>query len=170
MATDGTYAGVMDPSIAILQAEAYAYHQDYVAKTPELYQKPTMERILSGTKVTTSTYIQSRRQMDQIRRAVSRGFDGADLLITPTTPVPPFKIAELQSDPSAMRPKEVHMLRNTRPFDMYGAPTISVPCGFTKSGLPIGMQITGAPGDDGTVLRLARAYEQATEWHKRAPS
>jgi aspartyl-tRNA(Asn)/glutamyl-tRNA(Gln) amidotransferase subunit A len=157
----------MDPCIAILQAEAYAHHQDYVAKSPELYQKPTLERILAGTKITTSTYVQSRRQMEQIRRTVSRGFDGVDLLITPTTPIPPFEIADLLSDPTTMRPKEVRMLHNTRPFDMFGAPTISVPCGFTRSGLPIGMQITGALGDEGTVLRLARAYEQATEWHKR---
>jgi aspartyl-tRNA(Asn)/glutamyl-tRNA(Gln) amidotransferase subunit A len=169
LATNGTYASVMDPCIAILQAEAYAYHQDYVAKSPELYQKPTIERILAGTKITTPTYIQSRRKMEELRRSISRGFAGVDLLITPTTPVPPFAIADLQSDPTTMRPKEVRMLRNTRPFDMFGAPTISVPCGFTQSGLPIGMQITGALGDEGTVLRLARAYEQATEWHKRQP-
>ena len=169
LATNGTYADVMDPCIAILQAEAYAYHQDYVAKSPELYQKPTLERILAGAKVSTPTYIQSRRQMEQLRRSVSRGLDGVDLLITPTTPILPFEIADLQSDPTTMRPKEVHMLRNTRPFDMFGAPTISVPCGFTRSGLPIGMQITGALGDEGIVLRLARAYEQATEWHKRQP-
>jgi len=169
LATDGSYASVMNPCIAILQAEAYAYHQDYVAKSPELYQKPTLERILAGAKVSTPTYIQSRRQMEQLRRSVSRGLDGVDLLITPTTPILPFEIADLQSDPTTMRPKEVHMLRNTRPFDMFGAPTISVPCGFTRSGLPIGMQITGALGDEGIVLRLARAYEQATEWHKRQP-
>ena len=170
LAKNGSYASVMDACIAILQAEAYAYHQDYVAKSPELYQKPTLERILAGVKVSTSTYIQSRRQLEQIRCSVSRGFDGVDLLITPTTPIPPFAIADLQSDPAAMRPKEVRMLRNTRPFDMLGAPTISVPCGVTRSGLPVGMQITGALGDDGTVLRLARTYEQATEWHKRRPT
>jgi aspartyl-tRNA(Asn)/glutamyl-tRNA(Gln) amidotransferase subunit A len=170
LATNGTYASVMDSCIAILQAEAYAYHQDYVAKSPELYQKPTIERILAGAKITTPTYIQSRRQMEQLRRSVTRGFDGVDLLITPTTLVPPFAIADLQSDPITMRTKEVRMLHNTRPFDMFGAPTISVPCGFTRSGLPIGMQITGALGDEGTVLRLARAYEQATEWHKRQPT
>jgi len=169
LTTDRTYTSVMDPCIAILQAEAYAYHQDYVAKSPELYQRPTLERILAGAKITTPTYIQSRRQMEQLRRSVSRGFGGVDLLITPTTSVPPFVIADLQSDPTTMRPKEVRMLHNTRPFDMFGTPTISVPCGFTQSGLPIGMQITGAPGDEGTVLRLARAYEQATEWHKRQP-
>jgi aspartyl-tRNA(Asn)/glutamyl-tRNA(Gln) amidotransferase subunit A len=168
LAMNGTYASViMDPCIAISQAEAYAYHQDYVAKSPELYQKSTVERILAGAKIATPTYIQCRRQMEQLRRSVSRGFDGVDLLISPTTPVPPFAIADLLSDPTTMRPKEVQMLHNTRPFDILGAPTISVPCGFTQSGLPIGMQITGALGDEGTVLRLAGAYEQATEWHKR---
>jgi aspartyl-tRNA(Asn)/glutamyl-tRNA(Gln) amidotransferase subunit A len=53
---------------------------------------------------------------------------------------------------------------------MLGLPTISVPCGFTQADLPIGMQITGPPGGEATVLRLAYAYEQATEWHKRKPN
>ena len=62
------------------------------------------------------------------------------------------------------------MLHNTRPFNVLGLPTISVPCGFTQAGLPIGMQISGPPGGEATVLRLAYAYEQATDWHKRHPS
>jgi aspartyl-tRNA(Asn)/glutamyl-tRNA(Gln) amidotransferase subunit A len=167
LATDATYSSVMTPYVAILSAEAYAYHQEYVARSPELYQAPTVERIRAGANVTTQTYIQSRRQLEQIRRSVARVFGGVDLLITPTARVPPFAIADLQSDPATMRSKELLMLHNTRPFNMLGLPTISVPCGFTQSGLPIGMQITGASGDEATVLRLAHAYEQATEWHKR---
>jgi aspartyl-tRNA(Asn)/glutamyl-tRNA(Gln) amidotransferase subunit A len=166
LATDATYSSVMAPYVAILTAEAYAYHQEYVAKTPELYQAPTAERIRAGANVTTSTYIQSRRQLEQIRRSISRVFDGVDLLITPTAPVPPFAIAELESDPATARAKELLMLHNTRPFDMFGLPTISVPCGFTRSGLPIGMQITGPPGAEAAVLRLAHTYEQATDWHE----
>ena len=169
LATNATYSSVMDPYVAILTAEAYAYHQEHISKSPELYQAPTRERILAGAKVTTPLYVQSRRQLEEIRRSVSRAFEGVDLLITPTAPVPPFAIADLQSDPGTTRTKELLMLRNTRPFDMLGLPTISVPCGFTRSGLPIGMQITGAPGDEATVLRLARTYEQATEWHTRRP-
>jgi aspartyl-tRNA(Asn)/glutamyl-tRNA(Gln) amidotransferase subunit A len=61
------------------------------------------------------------------------------------------------------------MLRNTRPFNVYGLPSVSVPCGFSKSGLPIGLQISGAPGAEGTVMALARAYEQKAGWHKRMP-
>jgi aspartyl-tRNA(Asn)/glutamyl-tRNA(Gln) amidotransferase subunit A len=62
------------------------------------------------------------------------------------------------------------MLRNTRPINMLGLPAISVPCGFTGDGLPIGMQIIGPPDGEEIVLRLAHAYEQATEWHKHGPN
>jgi aspartyl-tRNA(Asn)/glutamyl-tRNA(Gln) amidotransferase subunit A len=169
LATDSTYSSVMDPYVTILRAEAYAYHKEYVSKSPELYHAQTLKRIQAGADITTSAYIQARRQLEQIRRSVSRVFEIVDLLITPTTCVPPFAIADL-SDPNTLREKELLTLRNTRPFNMLGLPTVSVPCGFTRADLPIGMQITGPPGGEATVLRLAYAYEQATEWHKRKPN
>jgi aspartyl-tRNA(Asn)/glutamyl-tRNA(Gln) amidotransferase subunit A len=61
------------------------------------------------------------------------------------------------------------MLHNTRPFNLLGLPTISVPCGFTAERLPIGLQISGPPGSEATVLRLARAYERATAWAQSVP-
>ena len=64
----------------------------------------------------------------------------------------------------------VRSIRNTSPFNVFGWPTISVPCGFTRSGLPIGLQISAPNGADDVVLRLAHAYEQATEWHQRRPA
>jgi aspartyl-tRNA(Asn)/glutamyl-tRNA(Gln) amidotransferase subunit A len=60
-------------------------------------------------------------------------------------------------------------LQNTSPFDVYGLPAITVPCGFTGSGLPIGLQIAGAPWAEETILALAHAYERETEWHKSRP-
>lgn len=170
LATDSTYSSVMDPNVTILKAEAYAYHKEYVSKSPELYQAQTLKRIQAGADVTTSAYIQSRRQLEQIRRSVSRVFDDVDALVTPTAPVPPFAIADLEADPNTLREKELLMLRNTRPFNMLGLPTVSIPCGFTSADLPIGMQLTGPPGGEAMVLRLAYAYEQATEWHKRKPN
>jgi len=169
LATDSTYSSMMDPSVTILRAEAYAYHKEYVSKSPELYQAQTLKRIQAGADIPTSAYIQARRQLEQIRRSVSRVFETVDLLITPTACVPPFAIADL-ADPNTLREKELLTLRNTRPFNMLGLPTVSVPCGFTRADLPIGMQITGPPGGEATVLRLAYAYEQATEWHKRKPN
>jgi len=154
---------------AVLRVEAHAYHQEYVAKTPELYQPETLKRIRGGAEVGTVAYVNARRQLDRLRRMAPRLFDDVDLLITPTTPVPPFTIEELLADSDQLRDKEIITLRNTRPFNLLGLPTISVPCGFTRAGLPMGMQITGRPGDEATVLRLAHAYEQATGWHDRRP-
>ena len=168
--TDTTCSSWMDPYSAIFTAEAYAYHKDYIARNPELYQTPTLKRLRVGADVATATYIQSRRRLDQVRRAIAQAFNSVDLLITPTVRVPPFTLADLQADPDTVRAKELAMLHNTRPWNFPGLPTISVPCGFTRTGLPIGMQITGPPGGEATVLRLAYAYEQATEWHKRKPN
>jgi len=106
-------------------------------------------------------YLQSRRRLDQARHAAARCFADLDLLITPTVAVPPFALSEL-GDPDGARPLELRMLRNTRPFNMLGLPTVSVPCGFTAQGLPIGLQISGPAGGEARVLRLARAYERAS--------
>jgi aspartyl-tRNA(Asn)/glutamyl-tRNA(Gln) amidotransferase subunit A len=163
------YSSFLNLYTAVLTAEAYAYHQDYVAKTPDLYQPETLKRIRRGADVTAPTYALSMRRLAEIRRSIPLVFDTLNLLITPTSPVPPFAIADLLGDPNTMRAKELQMLHNTRPFNGFGLPTISVPCGFTAAGLPIGMQITGAPGSESTVLMLARAYEQATDWHTRRP-
>jgi aspartyl-tRNA(Asn)/glutamyl-tRNA(Gln) amidotransferase subunit A len=112
--------------------------------------------------------MQSRRRLDQARHAAARYFANVDLLITPATPVPPFALSEL-GDPNTARPLELRMLHNTRPLNFLGVPSISVPCGFTAERLPIGLQLSGRPGSEATVLRLARAYERATEWHKKEP-
>ena len=170
LATNGTYSSVMDPYVTILRAEAYAYHKEYVSKSPELYQAQTLKRIQAGADVTASAYIQSRQQLEQVRRSVARVFETVDLLITPTVCVPSFAIADLLADPNTLREKELLTLRNTRPFNMLGLPTVSIPCGFTRADLPIGMQITGPPGGEATVLRLAYAYEQASEWRKHKPN
>ena len=162
--TGGEFAGT------VLVAEAYAYHEKSVASHPELYQPATLARIRAGAEVSASAYIAARRQLEQARRATPKIFEGVDIMVTPTSPVPPGKISELLSEPDKLRAKELLMLRNTRPFNVLGLPTISVPCGFTKSGLPIGIQLTGPIGGEAAVLSLAQAYEQATEWHKRQPA
>ena len=92
-----------------------------------------------------------------------------DVLLTPTVPIPPPLIADLQKRPEDLRAQEMIMLRNTRPFNVWGIPTISIPCGFTKDGLPIGLQLAAAPWRGIVLLQAAHAYEQATEWHKWRP-
>jgi aspartyl-tRNA(Asn)/glutamyl-tRNA(Gln) amidotransferase subunit A len=148
-------------------AESYAFHAENVAKSPELYQPETLRRIRSGEKTSAAEYIQSRRELDEARRNIGVVFGEVDLLVTPTTPIPAPGITELKANPDALRPAELKLLRNTRPFNVWGLPAISVPCGFTEKGLPIGLQIAGPHWREDLVLRLAHAYEQATAWHKR---
>jgi Asp-tRNA(Asn)/Glu-tRNA(Gln) amidotransferase A subunit family amidase len=158
------------PTDRTLQAaESYAYHAESVNKTPELYQPETLRRIRSGAAVSAADYIQRRRELDETRRGIRDAFAGVDLLITPTMPIPAPKMDDLLANPDALRPAELKLLRNTRPFNVWGLPAISVPCGFTNAGLPIGLQIAGPPWREDLVLRLASAYEEATAWHKRKP-
>jgi aspartyl-tRNA(Asn)/glutamyl-tRNA(Gln) amidotransferase subunit A len=151
-------------------AESYAYHATTVALTPSLYQPETLRRIRTGEKISAAEYIQRRRELDMERRRSHQFFADVDLLVTPTMPIPAPAIADLRRDPDALRPAELKLLRNTRPFNVWGLPAVSVPCGFTKSGLPIGLQIAGPQWREELVLRLAQAYESATEWHRRRPA
>ena len=148
-------------------AESYAYHAENVARSPESYQAETLRRIRTGEKIAAAEYIQKRRDLDAARRSIRATFSDVDLLVTPTTPIPAPSISELRASPEALRPAELKLLRNTRPFNVWGLPAISVACGFTQSGLPIGLQISGPHWREDLVLRLAHAYEQATAWHKR---
>jgi len=150
-------------------AESFAYHAENVAKSPELYQAETLRRIRTGEKVTAAEYIQRRRELDEARRGIQATFAEVDVLLTPTTPIPAPAIADLKANPDALRPAELKLLRNTRPFNVWGLPAISIPCGFTKDGLPIGLQIAAPHWREDLVLQLAHAYERATEWHKRQP-
>ncbi len=150
-------------------AEAYAYHESFVAQSPELYQPSTLARIQSGTKISASDALRASRDLQASRHAIGKIFDDLDVLLTPTVPISPPVIADLREHPDNLRPQEMIMLRNTRPFNVWGIPAISVPCGFTNDGLPIGLQLAAAPWREDVVLQAAHAYEQATDWHKRIP-
>jgi len=129
-----------------------------------------MRRIRAGATVSAADYIHRRRELEESRREIASVFDTVDLLVTPTTPIPPPTIAELKENPQLLRPREILMLRNTRPVNVWGLPAISVPCGFTATGLPVGLQIIGPHWREDLVLQLAYAYEQATDWKTCHPT
>ena len=158
-----------DTDRTLQAAEAYAFHAESVAKTPELYQPETLRRIKTGENIPRADYLRRRAELDAARQSIQQLFATIDVFVTPATPIPAPSIAELKQNPELLRPRELLLLRNTRPLNVWGLPAISVPCGFTKAGLPIGLQIAGPPGRDDLVLQVAYAYEQATPWHERAP-
>ena len=181
----GSVADIWNPEI-------YAYHAPWITKSPELYQAATRALIQRAADTTSVVYAQARRHVDVVRRDIQRVFREVDLLITPTQRNPAGLIAPSpaaggrgaapaaagrggppagagRGAPPAPGGAGGGPLNNTAAFNIYGLPTISAPCGFTAAGLPFGLQISGAPFAESTVIALAYAYEQATEWHKRRP-
>jgi aspartyl-tRNA(Asn)/glutamyl-tRNA(Gln) amidotransferase subunit A len=149
--------------MVIMASEAYAYHERDLRAHPELYGDLLRERLLSGALYTGSEYVQATRLRERLRRSMLDVLRGVDLLATPTTPKPAstFATAWDISIPPARS--------NMPPFNVSGLPALALPCGFSRSGLPLSLQLTGRPFDEATVLRAGHAYERATEWHRRRP-
>jgi aspartyl-tRNA(Asn)/glutamyl-tRNA(Gln) amidotransferase subunit A len=147
----------------ILVAEAYAYHQSCFRESPDKYGQPFFSRTLPGALLSAADYITAQRGRARIKRAFAELMARVDLLALPTFPYPAVTFAEDLSLPAWARTSM------TRTFNLTGQPAISVPCGFSSAGLPIGLQLAGRVFEDATVLRAARAYERATDWHQRRP-
>jgi aspartyl-tRNA(Asn)/glutamyl-tRNA(Gln) amidotransferase subunit A len=152
-----------DDRTTIRAAEAFAYHAVRIGSTPDLYQPEVLARIRSGADVSASAYIEARRRMERLRREGHAAFETVDVLVTPTVPVLPTPIAATSADDGPR-------IRNVAPFNLAGFPAISVPCGFSRSGLPIGLQLVAPSWHEELLLALAAAYENATTWHTRRPS
>ena len=143
---------------------------DYLDDKGDLYSPSTLARIVRGADYSATDYAESLYQLKLGRKAIETVFDKVDLLITPTVAQLPVNI-EAAIEAIRESPSEAGLMRirNTGPFNFYGIPTISIPCGFSRDGLPIGLQISGRPLGELDVLTLAHAYEQATDWHERVP-
>ena len=143
-------------NLPLLSAEAYKYHAQWIEKSPELYKPETLRRIRQGAAMSAADYERGVRDLAELRGAADKIFSDADVdvLVTPTVAVQAPTVAELVEHPEELRKREMAMLRNTRPFNTLGLPTISVPCGFTKDGMPIGLQISGRAGAEAVVMGI----------------
>jgi aspartyl-tRNA(Asn)/glutamyl-tRNA(Gln) amidotransferase subunit A len=155
-----------DNDRTVQAAESYAFHAAVVAKTPELYQPETLRRINTGKLLSAQDYQTKLAELKTARQNIHRVFDEIDVVVTPTAPIPAPMISELKQNPDLLRPRELVLLRNTRPFNVWGLPTISIPCGLTSAGLPIGLQIAGPLGREDLLLQFAYACEQALQWRE----
>jgi len=153
----------VDTDRTLQMAEAYSVHREMAAKSPELYHPETLRRILSGKDITPDQHRAALGELAHIRQEVASWFHSIDLLVTPTTPIPAPKVADLQANLDQLRPTELLLLRNTRPGNVWGLPAISVPGGFTSNGLPLGLQLIGPPNGEIKLLQAASAVEQILE-------
>lgn len=140
--------------------ESYTFHREMVARSPGLYHPETLRRIRTGEQITDAQYRAGLKELEKVRNEVGAAFAGVDILVTPTTPIPAARIDDLLQDISRLRPAELLLLRDTRPVNVWGLPAISIPCGKTVGGLPIGLQIIGAPHGEEKLLRAAYTLEQ----------
>jgi aspartyl-tRNA(Asn)/glutamyl-tRNA(Gln) amidotransferase subunit A len=123
-----------------------------------------LTRLRTGQTFTGMDYAQARRDRDELRREWLGFLSEHDVILSPTT-----LIAAPPRDGQDAVAAAQRLTANTAPFNLTGLPAISIPCGFTQSGLPIGLQLASGPWREGLLLRVARAYERATPWHERLP-
>jgi aspartyl-tRNA(Asn)/glutamyl-tRNA(Gln) amidotransferase subunit A len=147
----------------IMLGEAYAYHEPDLQGRPELYGKYTRQTIQQGAFYGAADYVQAQRVRSLINAGVGRVLADVDVLVTPTalTVAPAFE----GYDVNAMRALPSFMSL----WNLTGSPALSVCCGFSEAGLPIGLQIIGKAFDEPMVLKVGDAYQRLTDWHTRRP-
>lgn len=146
------------------QSDGAAVHRDRLRDHPDWFGEDIRKRLEDGAKTTSTEYILARRTQTEIRRRCEQFFESYDLLILPTTPNSAPAVEGADALEQAAR-----LTRFTAPFNLTGLPALSLPCGFTKDGLPIGLQIVSRAGADAKVLNAGYAFEQETEWHEQKP-
>lgn len=142
----------------------------YIRTRSQGFGNEAKRRILLGTYCLSAGYydayyLKALKVRTKIKEDFDNAFRSCDCIMTPTSPTCAFKIGEKADDPIAMYLSDVY----TIPANLAGIPAISIPCGFSSAGLPIGLQIMAKPFDEETIFRAAYTFEQKTEYHKRKP-
>ena len=150
---------------AILASEASALHEPFLRQRPGDYSEPMRQALEQGFMISAVDFVNARRHQQRLRADMVAAFSSIDVLVCPTLP----KTALAVGEPTSREPR-LAWNRLLVPFNLAGLPAISIPCGFDRRGLPIGLQIAGRWWDEATVLRAGRAYERETEWHLKRPA
>ena len=151
---------------SLTAVEAYLSRRDELENQLDQFDPIVSARMLDGKTMTAADYFDAKRGFAQLRPRLYKALGSVDALLTPTTPFAALPVAEVDREADYHRLNGM-CLRNTMAVNLMGLCAVSLPCGFTRDDLPIGLQIIGHPHAEGLILRLAQAYEQATEWHKK---
>jgi aspartyl-tRNA(Asn)/glutamyl-tRNA(Gln) amidotransferase subunit A len=144
--------------------ELYHYQKQFFDRSPELYHPWSQRHLNAMKKVDTVAYIETLKRIREVRRDIRAVFEQVDLIVLPTMREPAPLLTETIQETHRRPPG------NTSVFNHFGTPALTLPCGFSNDGLPIGLQIAGAAYHEPVVLSLAFAYEQSTNWRQRIPS
>lgn len=150
--------------LTILLVEAAAYHRPWMEERPEGYSAAVLERLKMGSMIPGVDYVHAQQVRREFRDGLARVFEQVDVLLTPTSPGPAHAFSE-EVPGRDFTP----YVRRTGPFNLTGYPAISIPCGFSGDGLPLGLQIVARYFAEDVMFRMAHAYQSVTEWHRRRP-
>jgi aspartyl-tRNA(Asn)/glutamyl-tRNA(Gln) amidotransferase subunit A len=150
----------------IIYAEAYAIHERDLMARPQAYAAITRARLFSGQIVTGADYVQALRWRAELCRLYARAMEGFDALVTGCTLTPAPRLDTLFDPPYFTWRYRTVMA----PFNLVGAPALSICAGFNSQHLPLSLQIAGRPFDDAMVLKIGHAFEQATPWRQARPA
>jgi aspartyl-tRNA(Asn)/glutamyl-tRNA(Gln) amidotransferase subunit A len=157
--------------LAILMPEATVYHLPWLREQPESYSAAVRERLELGAITPAVSYIQGQQVRRQFIDTFLAAMEPVDLLVTPTGPTAATLLeGDLTTSDDADPQVLAALIHFCGPFNLTGLPAVSIPCGFTPGGLPVGMQLVGKPWQEGSILAAAHAYQQATDWHHRLPA
>lgn len=158
--------------IGAADVDCAAYHADWLRTRPDDYDWSTRTRLEAAALVPAWAYLRAQRARELIRRELTAALEKYDVIILPTGPVAAPSIEASSGKPGGYYQGKLDLGRRryTSPAALAGLPALSIPCGFSDAGLPIGMQIIGRAFDEATLFRVGQAYESATEWHTRHPA
>ena len=146
------------------QADAAAYHRERLAAHPDWFGSDVLQRLQAGAALPSSEYVLARRMQAEGRRRFEMFFTKYDLLLLPTIPIPAPPIEGIGTLEAVRQ-----FNRFTAPFNLTGHPSLSIPCGFTGIGLPVGLQIVAKHWGEAIVLQAGYSFQHATDWHLRQP-
>jgi aspartyl-tRNA(Asn)/glutamyl-tRNA(Gln) amidotransferase subunit A len=154
----------------IVFSEAASYHETWLRERGARYAPDVRALLEAGQAITAPNYLKAQRLRTLIKQSFRAAMEHVDIIATPTLPSPPVPIGqETVVLDGRSEPLIDCLIRYACPLNLSGQPAVSVPCGFTHDGLPIGLQLVGRPFAEAMLCRTARVYEAATEWHRRRP-
>jgi aspartyl-tRNA(Asn)/glutamyl-tRNA(Gln) amidotransferase subunit A len=157
-------------TIQMPEASLAHMEQGWLSERLESYSEITRTRLLQGQTIPAVDYLRAQHERRIFASNMRTILQRVDALVLPTLPVPAISREQIYQDiniDGTIENATVALLRLNYPFNLAGLPAISLPCGFTGNGLPVGLQLVGKPFEEPTVLRIAYAYQQLTDWHRR---
>src|ERR1700704_2519886 len=154
----------------VLATEAAAMHKRWMIERPQDYGPQVLMRLQNGLAIPAVSYLEAMRWRGPALAAYLAAVTGTDAVIAPVAPMPAVTIAESDVGNSLDAEAVIQRITKfTRPINYLGLPSLSIPTGFTKSGLPVGLQLIGRSFDEAMLLRIGAAFQRATDYHQRVP-